>query len=236
MLRWCFLIVVVLNLALFAWFEREREMRIQLADRPEGVAEHVGSLTLLSEVSQHLRERSVNNQVLPESIKAAANSVSDSVCIEIKNFPSQQVMLDWQSRLPADVAVLTSDWIPADEYWVYIESPESLQARQELQQTLRQLGLEVSLIQRGQFKGHLSLGRYAERELAVALYEGVLAQGYAARMLAVGTNVDELALWISIPPQLANGLNWLDELLAGTGYLKSEKKVCEGVASDQGRE
>lgn len=235
MLRWLFFIVLALNLALFAWFEREQFTRSQLADRPQGFDQDVASLTLLAEVQQTLRERGANNQQLPRQLVKPGVSTQLS-CIEIRNFPSQEAMLNWQSKLPAEAAVITSDWIPADEYWVYLESPKSLQQREEMLQELRSLGLEVSLIQRGDFKGNLSLGRYSDRELAVALYEGILSQGYPGRLLPVGTNVDDLALWISLTASLADELTWLDNLLAGTPYLKSEKKVCEGVASQEGHE
>lgn len=235
MLRWLFLIVVVLNVALFAWFEREQQMRSHMADRPQGFDQYVAPLTLLSEVQQQLRERGANNQALPSSLPAG-DSEQPVICVEIRNFSSQQEMVSWQARLPAEAAVFTGDGLSEDEYWVYIEAPDSLQSRQKLLQELRDLGLEVSLIQRGEHKGSLSLGRYSDRELAEALYKGVLSQGYAGRLLSVGTGVDDLSLWISLKGPLASDLKWLDDMLVGTAYLKSEKKVCQGVASSKGHE
>lgn len=235
MLRWLFFIAVALNLALFAWFEREAFTRSQMADRPQGFDQSVANVTLLSEVQQNLRERRSNNQALPSALKSKRDADSSS-CIQIQNFPSQQALLAWQARLPADVAVITSDQMTADEYWVYIEPQESLSKRQEILQNLRGLGLEVSLVQRGEHKGSLSLGRYGDRDLAVALYEGVLSQGYDAKMLPINSEKADLSLWISLTKALSSDLKWLDQLLIGTTYQKSEKKVCEGVASRQGHE
>ncbi len=225
MLRWLFLIVVVLNVAAFAWFEREQQTRSQLMDRPQGFGQHVSSLTLTSEVERPLRPRAVGPSPLSEA--SPASSIGEQTCIRITNFPSQEAMLAWQATLPAEVAVMTSDEISGDEYLVYIEpTGGGLQERERLLQALRSLGLEVSLIQRGDLKGSISLGRYSDRELAVSLYEGVLSQGYAGRLLPVGTNVAELGLWISLTEALSDDLTWLDNLLLGTSYLKSEKKVC----------
>ena len=231
-MRWFFLILLLVNLALFAWFQQELNMRDRLSSRTELVGVDVKPIKLLSEIPVQLRQRqSTRADVATEVTK----EVPGLACYQIGDFSSELAAVRFQqSKLPGSVvSSVKSVERNSPDYWVYVKSPKDLQQRQALQKQLRNSGLEVSLIKRGELKGELSLGRYSSRELAQALLSALLEQKHPAEVFEISYESSVFVLEIVDNAVKEIGNNWLSDLLAVNSALKSEKKMCKGVASTE---
>ncbi len=229
-MRWFFLILLVLNIALFAWFQQEQDMRNRLAGRTEFSGVEVDSLRLLSEVKLKLPLRKAPQAAVEQS-KQAASSLSG--CFVIGDFDSVSAARQFQqSQMPVGtLAEVRPVQRTAPDYQVYIRAPENVRERQQLLERLQSSGLEVSEIRQGPLKGQLSLGHYQNRSLAMALYDALKAQSYGIEISEQTQPQPWYVIELKIKDSQSEVAVWMADFMESGGGLKSEKKVCEGVAS-----
>ncbi len=124
----------------------------------------------------------------------------------------------------------------APDYWVYIKTNGKSKTVKALQEKLRSNGLESFRIRQGELAGHVSLGLYRSQESAQALYDALVAQGYPADIFEK-KRYKKFYL-IDVETEKSNFTALLTRALQGSeaNSVKSEKKVCERLASAKGRE
>ncbi|MEH6627488.1 MAG: hypothetical protein V7739_13665 [Motiliproteus sp.] len=238
-MRWFFLILLVLNIALFAWFQQEQEMRGRVADRAELSGVNVAPVRLLSEMPIEMRRRpqaGVGAQG-EKVLQPLASADEKASCVVVSGFGSlgsargfllERLSADYQGR------VIKADAGEVD-YWVYVHSFDDVQQRQRIHEQLQDSGYEVSVARQGELKGQLSLGLYQRRELAVALYDSLKDRSYDADIFELPREKTNYLIQLSARKDGAklgvDGQKMIADLLSFDQQLKSEKKVCEGVAS-----
>ncbi|MCW9051387.1 MAG: hypothetical protein OQJ91_03540 [Motiliproteus sp.] len=240
-MRWFFLILLVLNIALYAWFQQEQELRDRVANRVEFSGADVEPIRLLSEMPIQLRKRSAANQsdksVRSKDRAAGGANVTEDQCLVISGFPSvesartyllDQLSADYQGR----VVQLSESVI---DYWVYVRAPEGLHQLQKTQQSLQDQGVEVSVARQGALKGQLSLGLFQRKELALALYESLKKRNFDVDVFELPRQKMISAIQLSGKKEgvidVTVEQKVIAELILQDAYLKSEKKLCERLAS-----
>ncbi|WP_143820969.1 hypothetical protein [Motiliproteus sp. MSK22-1] len=205
-------------------------MRDRLSGRSELAGVDVKPVKLLSEIPVKLRQR--KSSPAP-GVTEQVGAELEQACFRIGDFSNKSAAVRFQqARLPDGVeSSIRSVERNEPDYWVYVKSPEDLQQRQGLQAELRNSGLEVSLIKRGELKGELSLGRYSNKELAQALLSALLEQNHPAKIFEVSYKSSVFVIEVSHNGSRALSDSSIGELIATNPELKSEKKVCKGVAS-----
>ncbi len=124
----------------------------------------------------------------------------------------------------------------APDYWVYVKTNGKSQVVKALQERLKSNGLESFRIRKGGLAGHVSLGLYRSQESAQALYDALIAQEYPADIFE--KKRAETFYLVDVKTEKNNFPLLLSNALQGdaANRVKSEKKVCVGVASDRDRE
>lgn len=122
------------------------------------------------------------------------------------------------------------------DHWVYIPNPGRSAERRAIRKELSDMGFENYWIQRGVLKGQLSLGLYRHRGSAEALQDLLKGRGYDVKLYtkerySLRYLVEILTLSTSEEAQALADL--IGKRFPGT---KSEKKLCEGLASVKGAE
>ncbi len=238
-MRWFFLILLVLNIALFAWFQQEREMRGRVASRVELSGVDVAPIRLLSEMPIQLRKRpQASQEIRPKKAMPQSAAVADGAgCVVVSGFDSLDSARGFLlRRFAADYQgeVIKVDTTIVD-YWVYVNSPEDAQQRIQVHKQLQDSGYEVSVARQGELKGQLSLGLYQRRELALALYESLKDRSYDVDIFELPRQQANYRIQLSAKKdggKLESAeRKMIASLLAFNQALKSAKKMCAGVAS-----
>ncbi len=254
-MRWLFLILLGGNLALFVWFQQEQAQRAQLSERGALAGIDTEKLLLLSELEVHLRPR-VDSEAPPQvdeangegvgvvsSASAAVAGVAAEMpvsalrCYSVYGFADGPAAQHFIAQLPTGVeAQILPKMSSSEGYWVYVRSSEDPAGRQAMVERLQRQGLEVSVIARGELRGHISLGHYQQYDLAYALFQALNAEGYDVDIHEVAAVDPGYAVELAITGPQVKDQDWRVLLTASDQHLKSEKKSCEGVATKQAGE
>lgn len=247
MLRWGLLILLLLNGVLYGWFYQEQEQRRLLADRVDAPLHGVAGLDLVSEVpGSVLRMRSrewvVSGAVFSgEVASGGATSVKAPVeqyCFGFGPFAEAQGLEAWlgeegPGRLELDQQVVGE---LAPGYRVYVAAPRARLARKALVESMLSVGLVGEWIDKGELKGSLSLGEYQEPSSAQALLQALIKQGYEAAIYQQQYFKYQYYLILQSDFAAVNETPWVRSLLQKYPKAKSEKKLCQGLATAAGRE
>ncbi|MFT5720414.1 MAG: hypothetical protein ACI9W6_000704 [Motiliproteus sp.] len=234
MLRWLFLILLLVNAMLYGWFYQEREHRRSLADRVEKQPHAVAGLELLTEVpASALRESE-------PKLLAAVDAPPDRslYCYRFGPFAEAQGLEAWLGdegvgRLALEqeeVSVLPSG------YGVTVSAPEGVVARQALLESMGAVGLQGQWLEGAGAKEVLSLGVYEEQASAEALGRALQQQNYDAVVQEQRRYSYHYYLLLRTNSEAVAGSKWLRSLLKKFPNVKTEKKLCQRVARTRGPE
>ena len=232
MLRWGFLLLLLANGILFGWFYQEQEGRRKVADRAEVRVHGIPELDLVSEVPQSaLRPR---EQPKPDPVEP----MQSRFCYYFGPFDDAQGLEAWigddgPGRLELESRKVGE--LPPS-YRVYITAPQELQSRRRLLAELASVGLEAEWLEQGALKGQLSLGLYQQELSAKALQQALTGQGYAASVNTEANYQYQYYLLLHSDSEVAQQSSWARSLLQKYPRAKSEKNLCQGLATAQGRE
>lgn len=158
-------------------------------------------------------------------------------CYSVYGFADGASAEDFIAQLPRGIQARVLPKMSSTEgYWVYVRSPKDPAQRQAVMERLQRQELEVSVIGRGELRGHLSLGHYQQYDLAYALFQALNAEGYEVDIHEVADMDPGYVVELVIADPAVSDQDWRLLLTASDQHLKNEKKSCEGVATKQGDE
>ena len=243
MLRWVFLIVLLLNAVLYGWFYQEQENRRKVAERADAPVHGVADLDLLDEVpASALRSRQTVS-VLPAEVPAAAVK-SERYCFKLGPFSDPQGLERWLSDddlgsvelqqlvLAGQSSVGTSE----ASYQVMVSAPKAEVSRRQLVAEMQQLGLVSEFIDSGAGSETLMVAEYSQKDQAQALLQVLAERGYAAGLQQQAAIEYQYYLLLRTDNEVIETTSWQTTLLQSFPSVKSEKKLCQGLATATGRE
>ncbi|MEH6471320.1 MAG: hypothetical protein V7752_08720 [Halopseudomonas sp.] len=234
MLRWLLLILLLLNGLLYGWFYQEQQHRKKLSDRVERRVHGVPELDLISEVPESaLRLRK------QEVVEVAEVGVKRELyCYRFGVFKEARGLEAWLGDDgPGQLELEQRKAGPLPSFYqVYVTPSKQLEARRELVQAMQNVGLEGEWVKQGELRNKLSLGVYQERASAQALERALQEQGYAAAVWEQQRFSYDYYLLLRTNSNVVSDSAWVRSLLQKYPTVKSEKKLCQGLATSQGRE
>jgi hypothetical protein len=238
MLKWSFLILLLANALLYGWFYQEQQYRREVANRAENRVHGLAELDLLSEVpASALRLREPEPR--PEPIAALDVETERLLnCYRFGVFAQAQGLEAWLGQeAPGELELEqeVSAELPS-VYGVSISAPRGAQAQEELLGTMRSVGLEGEWSETSEGRKELSLGAYEALGSAQALELALQQQGYAAVVKEQKRYRYNYYLLLRTNSEVVANSAWAQSLLKKFPAVKSEKKLCQRVATAQGRE
>lgn len=239
-MRWLFLILLLLNAVLFGWFYQEQERRRLLADRAEQALRGVPELDLLSEVpGSVLRRREGAGQVLvPKSnaVNSEPSSQSSKYCYRFGPFDRTDGMALWSANNAPGRLELEpiENSTTQRRHRVTLVAPEDQQQRQQMLDAMLVVGLDARWVDDANEK--LLVGSYREVVPAEALAKALIEQGYDAKVESELQQAELFFLKLHSDDGNLISSKWVGLLIKKHPEIKSEKKLCLGVATPQARE
>ena len=237
MLRWLFLILLLLNVVLFGWFYQEQEQRRLMAERAEQQLRGVPELDLLGEVpSSVLRSRHQAQQQAAEQSAGLLQAPTERYCYRFGPFEHADGMALWTAngapgRLALEAEAETSLKL---RYRVAVLAPSTQQAREALQQSMDDVGLQTRWVdakERGEGVSELLIGSYRDELPAQALAKALREQGQQVRVQQDRTKFEQYFLALYSDDDNLISSDWAALLVQKYPAIKSEKKLCQGVAT-----
>jgi len=231
-MRWIFISLVVINIAVFCYFQFSVERAEAAPSQSSLVPATDNSLLMLNE-----RRR---DTVLPPPVAApvthsgAGRESAALLCSLVGPFLRLLQAEYFVERLAAlgVNASVKEVGIPIESgYWVYL-APEA--SRKEALRRLGELqnkGIDSYVIPKGELANGISLGMYTNKQRAVALQTSVNLQGYDASIADVPRQNKEV--WVSLDAVEAAKIDenvWL-ELLGGEESIDKQQNFCSDLAS-----
>lgn len=239
MLRWTLLILLLANTLLYGWFYQEQEQRRKVADRVEKKVHGVAELDLLSEVPESVLRLRKPKVVLAPVVEAEPQARADPLyCYRFGVFAEVRGLEAWLGEEgPGQLQLeqVEAAQLPS-AYRVYISAPKKEKQRQELVESMRSVGLEAEWLSEGRLKGKLSLGVYQQKASANALELALHQQGYDAAVVEQKRYRYKYYLLLQTDSEVVASTPWVRSLLQKYPDAKSEKKLCQGLASIKGAE
>ncbi len=226
MLRWLFLILLLLNGMLYGWFYQEQEQRRARGDRVQVPVAAVAQIELVSEVADS-RLRKHESKPRPKSTpKPKPRPVW--YCHRFGGFEEALDLNEWLSKKAPGKITLEQVQLSAlpSVYGVYIRADQRAEARQELLESMQAIGLEGEWADAEGLKGLLTLGVYEEAVSAEALHQALKQQGYDASVRERKRYRHENYLLLRTRSESVSGSSWVKSLLKQYPVIKSEKKRC----------
>lgn len=237
MLRWLLLIVLLLNGLLYGWFYQEQEQRRRVAGRVEAPVHGVAELDLVSEVPGSALRLRANEPVASVAVPAVKVQ-TELYCYSFGPFKEAQGLEAWLGDDGPGRLELSQQQVGelAPGYRVYVRAPKKRSARKALLESMRGVGLEGEWIDQGELKGALSLGEYQQQSSAQALQKALVEQGYKAAIYQQQYFKYQYYLLLRSDFAAVGDTPWVRSLLKKYPSAKSEKKLCQGLATASGRE
>ncbi|RDE18162.1 hypothetical protein DV711_18880 [Motiliproteus coralliicola] len=240
-MRWLFLILLLVNGVLYGWFYQEQERRRLLADRAEQALRGIPELDLLSEVpSTVLRHRDGAEQATKGKQSAGGIKMpaekSSRYCYRFGPFErSDGIALSTANNAPGRLELEPITGTNRQQrYRVIVMAPTDLQQRQQLVDAMLVVGLDARWVEDEQQK--LLVGSYREALPAEALSKALVEQGYDAEVEFGLQQAEQFFLILQSDDDNLISSNWVQMLVKKHPKIKSEKKLCLGVATPQARE
>lgn len=253
MLRWFFLIVLLLNAVLYGWFYQEQENRRRVAERAEARVHGVADLDLIDEVpASALRFRQAASP--PQVAEPSTVVKSERYCFRVGPFPDSQGLERWladdalgpvelhqveKHQVEQQQTVITGQ-SPVEtsevSYQVMVSAPETPTSRRQLVVEMQQLGLVSEWIGAEVGPEALMVAEYSQRGQAQALVQVLTEQGYTVTLQQQAAIEYQYYLLLRTDNKAIADTSWQTTLLQNFPYAKSEKKLCQGLATTTGRE
>ncbi|MFT6916236.1 MAG: hypothetical protein ACJAWL_002564 [Motiliproteus sp.] len=224
MLRWSFLILLLLNGLLYGWFYQERAHRRSQAERIETQAPGVAGLDLLREVpAAVLRQRE------PQGFAAAEAQPERALyCYRVGPFAKTQGS---EARLGEEGPLAPSSADRGDA-----RTLEGVTAPQALHESMRAVGLQGWWLEAAGTQETHPQGVSEERASAEALGLALQQQGYDAVVQEQLRYRYNYYLLLRASSESVAGSIRLQSLLKTYSAVETEKKLCQRLARTQGPE
>ena len=230
-MRWIVLVLFVVNLGLFAWFQTGGRAAVPAVTQPPGVKAVGERIELVSEVSVDALEAAAP---APAPKAPPVKSVADRLCTILGPFEEEYQGEDIEQRLQAlqvDAELRNIEMQGQMRYWVYLEP---LGSRREAFQRLRALqaeGVDSYVIPKGSLTNGISFGIFSEVERAESLAEELQERGIDA--LTREEPQTYLERWVVLPSgaeqQLAE--DFWQQLQLEYPQLDRRQNLCREVES-----
>jgi cell division septation protein DedD len=125
-----------------------------------------------------------------------------------------------------NIAVEIETW-----YWLYLPPEASRKEALRRLSEVQQRGIESYVIPSGNLANAISLGTFSKKDLALAMRDTVIKQGYQPEISEVPREQKEI--WVFLPQGEASKISaerWA-ELLSSQDYLQKRQNLCSDVAS-----
>ncbi len=220
MVRWLFLILLLVNGVYFGWHLRQANDPVEVA-RPSQVAQ----LRLLGEVDRSM--------LLPRQVvQPSASVVDDAMCRVITGIVSKAVALRLQERLERlGLTALVSqvDVERVKGYELTLDQPADQAVQRTLEASLVSQGLSLEVAKRDHRNVYI-VGRFKTRA-ALNQARGRLDERFELGEYEVIGPLSQFEVWIEADSSLEtdNKIKEVDGFL--NSAMKIEKKLCKRVAS-----
>ena len=240
-MRWIFLVLLLVNLGVFAWSWLDREDSSLRSAEPASapfVYRNLPELEILT--ADHLAgaERSspssLSRNDAPESADPAFAKQGKPLCEMVGVFDSLASAKLFSDRLVAidiDHTVQELDVSGGDRHWVYLEAGESKTEVMERLAGLQAQGIDSYYIPRGELANTISLGVFSREQLALARVMAMEAKGLAPKIRVKPQTYREI--WVMLSPgehKKMSDLTW-SRVLEGNNSLERRQNFCLDVAS-----
>lgn len=225
-MRWIFLLLLLLNIALFAWENRRAptaggELSLSATTVPAVAPSQ--SLRLLAELPR-LAVSQEHTVVAPE-VGASCLVLGGFESVERARQLEQRLLsLDIAARVVAIEASFGAD------HWVYIPPLASRQASLRQLRELQARKIDSYLITEGELANGILLGVFTRVEAAVEVAEKLRAGGYAPQVRELPRIYQEHWVRIAAQDQRLVDAAMLQRLAGDFSDLKHKLISCSGVA------
>lgn len=244
-MRWIFLTVLAINIAILAYgqwlrFDGGSARNVTQSTPQESKLDSVPSLVLLSEVAaqkQPVESIRVIKDV-GQDVGAIENSdvvpISRSLCTLVGSFSGQAEAEYFVRRLNGlGVKAKVKNLLVSTTvgYWLHLPP---LSSRKELLRRLSELqrqGVDSYVIPDGELENGISLGMFSERQRAELLQKNISQLGYSPQIAKVPREKRELWVFLLQEESIKiNAESWF-KLLSGKELLQKQQNLCSDVAS-----
>lgn len=225
-MRWVFLLLLLLNGAMFFWYNRpQAQLPAELRLSREGATSMAQkSLRLLNEAESHAAAGS-----------SSAEGVEESNCLLLGGFDKVERARQLEQRLLSlDISarVITVEASRGEDHWVYIPPLASPQAAMRQLQELQAHKIAAYLITEGDLANGILLGVFPQRAAADSVADKVRSAGYEPQLHELPRIYQEFWVRVARNSQRLVG----DELIAGLtrdfSDLKHQVISCSGLARE----
>lgn len=223
-MRWLFLLLLLLNGAMFFWYSRplpQENTELVLNREVRPVSPQVG-IKLLSEADKPLQAAGEERE-----------SAGEARCLLLGGFDSAERIRQLEQRLLSlDIAAMAVrlDVIQGEDHWVYIPPLASRQATLRQLQDLQARKIDAYLITEGELANGILLGVFPQLAAVAGVAEKVRAAGYEPQVRKLPRVYQEH--WLRVAEKSQRLLD--DDLLGRLGRdfsnLKHRLISCAGVA------
>lgn len=227
-MRWLFLLLLLLNIGLFAWQHRQAPSAGgELAlTAPREAAAAAQTLRLLSEAQAPAVKVADGATVSTAETDAAR-------CLVLGGFETVERARQLEQRLLSlDIAarVVAIEASLGADHWVYIPPLASRQASLRQLRELQARRIDSYLITEGELANGILLGVFPRLEAAVSVAEKLRAAGYAPQVRELPRIYQEYWLRVAAKDQRLVDGGMLQRLAADFSDLKHQLISCSGVA------
>jgi cell division protein FtsN len=223
MMRWMFLLLLVLNGFYYVWNQQQAPLR----------AKEVAPLSLSQESKRDIRLLSESQAPARRSAPAAAPA-PEAVCLFLGSYEQEsQAQAVEQRLLSLDILsrVQSVDAAGGVDFWVYLAPLGSRQASLRQLRELQARKIDSYIITQGDLSNGISLGIFPRNDSAQSVMQRLRSAGYEPQIREL-TRAHR-NYWVRIDPLSRRLVDdpLLERLAFDFNGLQHQLMPCEGVAS-----
>lgn len=222
MMRWMFLLLLVLNGFYYVWHQQQAPLR----------AKEIAPLALAQDEKRDIRLLSESD--VPARRPQAIVPPVEAVCLFLGSFEQeQQAQLVEQRLLSLDIRsrVQSVDAAAGMDYWVYLAPLGSRQASLRQLRELQARKIDSYIITQGDLTNGISLGIFPRNDSAQSVMQRLRSAGYEPQIREL-TRAHR-NYWVRIAPESRRLADepLLERLAFDFKGLQHQLMPCEGVAT-----
>jgi len=226
--RWLFLLLVVLNAFYFVW--HRQQVPLQPKEVPAIVNDGRQGIRLLSESGGAPESRPASPAPAPVSAPAPGGDV----CLFLGSFSERGGAAALEQRLlSVDVQseVRAFEASASVDFWVYLPPLASRQASLRQLRELQARRIDSYIITQGELANGISLGIFPRQDSAESVMQRLRAAGYEPRLRELSRSMT--SYWVRVEPDSRRLVDegMLQRLAQDFPDLQHQLMPCQGVAS-----
>lgn len=224
MMRWFFLLLVMLNLFYFVWNQQQAPV----------VPREVEAMTLPRSAGQGIRLLAEDSHKRDMVQSGGVAASTEQACLYLGGFALRDQALALEQRLLSvgvQVELLALEASGATDYWVYLAPLGSAQASLRQLRELQARKIDSYVISQGDLANGISLGIFPRKDSAESVMARLRSAGYEPLMRELVRG--ERSFWLRVAPQSKRLLSeqLLNQLSNDFNGLENQLMPCEGIAS-----